>query len=387
MNTTLRVSQLMTPLTTIPDGVITWNEDGKILYAGAEETAPQLESEVIETAHMIAAPGFIDIHVHGGFGIAFGSGDLEKELSAYSKQVARYGVTSFILTITGPNEKFILQAIESYVPLLEKEYPEAQPLGLHLEGPFLNPEKHGAFDLNWIRPPSLDEMRKYLNAGKGWIRHVTLAPELENAIEIAKFLTKNDVQPSLGHSNTDYETARKALIQPFTHVTHTYNAQSGLHHRSPGVVGAVLTSKTATAELIADAVHVHPATMRILVDCLGKDRICLITDAMPGAGLPDGTYELLNQKAFVKDGTARLADGIIAGSTATMDKCVRNMVQLVGVPIADAVKMATLNPAKIINAEKKLGSLVKGKKADIAVFNRDFQMKMTIKNGKIVSKE
>lgn len=387
MNTTLRVSQLLTPLTTISNGVISWNDDGKILYAGAEETAPQFDSEVIETTHMIAAPGFIDIHVHGGFGLSFGSGDLEKELSAYSKQVVRYGVTSFILTITGPNEKFILQAIESYVPLLEKEYPEAQPLGLHLEGPFLNPEKHGAFDLDWIRPPSLDEMRKYLNAGKGWIRHVTLAPELENAIEIAEFLTKNGVQPSLGHSNTNYETARKALIKPFTHVTHTYNAQSGLHHRSPGVVGAVLTSKTATAELIADAVHVHPAAMRILVDCLGKDRICLITDAMPGAGLPDGTYELLNQKAIVKDGTAHLADGTIAGSTATMDKCVRNMVQLVGVPIADAVKMATLNPAKIINTEKKLGSLVKGKKADIAVFNRDLQMKMTIKNGKIIYQE
>ena len=230
-------------------------------------------------------------------------------------------------------------------------------------------------------------MQRAIAAGKGWIRHVSLAPELDGAAEIAALLKANNIHAALGHSNTDYETAAKALTGDFSHVTHTYNAQTGLHHREPGVVGAVLTSEKVSAELIADGAHVHPAAMQILVKCLGAERVCLITDAMPGAGLPDGQYTLLNQDVQVTQGIARLADGTLAGSTATMDQCLRNMAGLCGVSLAQAAHMAATTPARVLGMDSRLGALLPGKQADIVLLSQDLQVKMTIKNGKVIYKE
>jgi N-acetylglucosamine-6-phosphate deacetylase len=190
----------------------------------------------------------------------------------------------------------------------------------------------------------------------------------------------------LGHSNTDYETAARALAGDFSHVTHTFNAQTGLHHREPGVVGAVLTSEMVSAELIADGVHVHPAAMQVLVKCLGAERVCLITDAMPGAGLPDGNYKLLEQDVQVTNGTARLADGTLAGSTATMDQCLRNMAGISGVSLAQAARMATANPARVLGMDSRLGALLPGRQADITLLSPDLQVRMTIKDGRIIFK-
>jgi len=224
-------------------------------------------------------------------------------------------------------------------------------------------------------------------ADGGWIKQVTLAPELDGVDEIAKFLQSNGVCPALGHSNADFNTASHALDNNFTHITHTYNAQSPFHHRQPGVVGAILTSDHATAELIADGLHVHPAAMRVLVRCLGVERIVLITDAMPGAGLPDGTFNLLGRDVCVSKGKALLPDGTLAGSTATMDICVRKMVHLVGTSLPDVIRMASLNPAAVIGVQNDIGSISTGKQADIAVFDKDLKIIMTIRNGKIIYQE
>ena len=270
-------------------------------------------------------PGMIDIHVHGGKGVAFGIGDLFTDLESYSRFAASHGVTGFLLSITGPNAAAITGIIKDYVQIFEqnRDWPGAIPLGLHLEGPFLNKEKHGAFNPAWIHNPDINEARSYLDAGHGWIKHISMAPELPGAEETAKFLADAGVVISLGHSNTNFETASAALKGRYSHVTHTFNAQSALHQREPGVVGAVLASDKCTAELIGDSLHVHPAAMRILYRCLGAERIVLITDAMPGAGLPDGKYELLDQVVTVKDGKATLPDGTIGGSTVTMEGCLR----------------------------------------------------------------
>jgi N-acetylglucosamine-6-phosphate deacetylase len=250
------------------------------------------ESEIIEIEGGIAVPGFINVHVHGGTGVSFGDGQLREDLLKYSKWAASNGETGFLMSITGPDRDYIAGTIISYVEILEdvKEWPGAIPLGMHLEGPFLNKEKHGAFNPEWIRNPDLEEIQHYIKVGNGWIKQVSMAPELDHAQEVAEFLIENGIKVSLGHSNTDYETAHAALLGNFSHVTHTFNAQSGLHHRAPGVVGAILSSDKITAELIGDTFHVHPAAMQILYRCLGPERIVLITDAMAGAGLPDGEY-------------------------------------------------------------------------------------------------
>lgn len=382
MNTKLSVSKLITPTKNIQNGTVIWDDVGKIIFCGAAENAPSISNTDIDQTGFSAAPGLIDIHVHGGFGIEFGFGDIQTGLENYSERIARFGVTGFLITISGPNPEFILNAINSYIPLLSHQFKGAQPLGFHLEGPFLNPKKHGAFNPDWLRQPTIDEMHLYYAAARDWIKQVSIAPELEGAHELADYLQERGIRASLAHSSADYETASRALNGAFSHVTHTFNAQSPLHHRNPGVVGAVLTSKSATAELIADGIHVHPAVMRILLNCIGMKRVVLITDAMPGAGLPDGSYDLLDQMVTVKDGKALLPDGTIAGSTATMDLCVRNMIDSVGVNLKDGIRMASINPAKVIGLGDHIGSLMPGKDADIIIFDNNLKIKKTFIKGK-----
>jgi N-acetylglucosamine-6-phosphate deacetylase len=271
-----------------------------------------------------------------------------------------------------------------YVQALKDGVPGAEPLGIHLEGPYLNREKKGAFNPAWLRLPSIDEAEAILAAGQGWIRQMTLAPELPGAERIAMRFHEAGVVVSMGHTNSDYDTASAALRGSYTHVTHTFNAQSSFHHREPGAFGAIMASDRVTAELIADTVHAHPAAMKILVRCLGTDRIALITDAMAGAGLQDGMYNLVGQAVTVKAGHATLSNGTLAGSTALMNQCVRNINQQVGVPLKNAVKMATLVPAQAMGFEGHLGSLHVGKDACLAVIDRDVNVRMTIVRGKVV---
>jgi N-acetylglucosamine-6-phosphate deacetylase len=248
----------------------------------------------------------------------------------------------------------------------------------------MNIEKKGAQNPDWIRNPSLEETEMYLNAGKGWIKQVTIAPELPDAEKVAARFSNAGVVVAIGHSTADYETAVKALASYWTLVTHTFNAQTGFHHRKPGIVGAVLTSENVTAELIADLVHVHPGAMKALVRCIGSNQVVLVTDAMEAAGLQDGVYHLLGAKVIVKDGKATQEDGTIASSTALLNQCVRNMNRVVGLKMADAVKMASINPARVIGMSELLGSLEIGKWADLTVVDEDFNIYMTMVNGEIV---
>ena len=387
MSTTLYPERIITPDATITNGCIQWDDDGTIHYIGSHTPTPDEECTIINAQTLTAVPGMIDMHVHGGFGITFGMGELEENLRLYAKKVAQHGVTGFILTISGPDPAFLMDRITSYAALLEKNYDGAQPLGMHLEGPFLNPARHGAFNPDWMREISQAEIQGYIDAGRGWIKHVSLAPELKGSAQAAILLKHNGVRAALGHSDTDYDTAAQALCGEFTHVTHTFNAQSGFHHRQPGVIGAILSSENVSAELIADGQHVHPAAMRILIRCLGAGRVCLITDAMPGAGLPDGSFELLGQKVQVTDGTARLPDGTFAGSTALMDDCLRNMLKLADVALPDAARMAATNPACVLGYGNTLGRLAKGYMANITLLDESMQVKMTIKQGKMIFKE
>ncbi len=384
MNIILEPGRILTPLEEVKDGVVIINEEGRITYCGKRGSAPQAEGKRINLKGRIIAPGFIDIHVHGGYGVTFGMGNLAEDLQKYSQWVVSGGVTGYLLSITGPDADSIYQLISAYADILEKGVRGATPLGLHLEGPFLNPEKKGAFNPTWLRHPDANEARKYLELGRGWIKQITIAPELPGASEVAAIMRQGGVTVALGHSNTDFETASRALQGDFTHITHSFNAQSGFSHRAPGVFGAVLASDQPTGELISDGVHVHPGAMKILLRCLGKERIAVISDAIPGAGLPDGEYHLIGQHVTVKAGKATLDDGTIAGSTVQMNECVRNMNQMVGASLPDAVRMASLNPARVIKEDKNLGSLQAGKWANLVVIDDQMNIQLCMVKGSVV---
>ena len=375
---------VFTPQFVLERHAVVVSDDGKIAFIGKVEDAPQVNGLHLNLRNRILAPGFIDVHVHGGNGIDFGGGDLSAGLDAYSTWVARNGVTGFLLSIAGPDAPSLTNLTASYADLLGKDNPGAEPLGLHLEGPFLSREKKGAFDPSWFLPGSLEEAQGYLDAGKGWILQMTMAPETPNAAAVAKLFRQNGVVVSLGHSNADYETASRALRSDFVHVTHTFNAQSSFDHRTPGVFGAVMSSDHITAELIGDNVHVHPAAMKVLIRCLGTDRVVLITDAMTGAGLGDGKYLLVGNEVIVKDGRATLANGTLAGSIATLNQCVRNVHRLAGYPLQDAVKMASLNPARAMGLADRLGAIHVGKDACLTVIDEDVNVYLTMVKGKIV---
>ena len=382
-----RAEALLTPEARLSPGIVGMADDGTVAYAGASlpvDADPEAVRDLPAGSRII--PGLIDIHTHGGTGITFGRGeDCVGDLHTYSAWVASTGVTGFLCSLAAPDAETLLARVHTYVDAFEAGgFSGAVPLGLHLEGPYLNPEKRGAFNETWLRSPLLDEVEGLIEAGRGWIRQVTLAPELPGAFEVAERLGKVGIVAALGHSNTDYVEAARALRGPFRHVTHAYNAQRGFHHRRPGVLGAVLTSDGVTAELIADTVHVHPAAMQVLLRCLGPDRVILITDAMAGAGLGDGHYELTGHDVWVKDGEARQADGTLAGSVATLDLCVRNAVDHVGVSLLEAVRMATSNPARVLSMGRRQGLIAKGVPANLVVLDEALRVMLTTVQGRVV---
>lgn len=384
MAITLFYSNILTPTESISPGAMVISDDGKIVYVGQMDNAPEMPGRRFDMRGLTVVPGFIDIHVHGGMGITFGDGkDATEVLAAYSEWVVSTGVTGYLCSLTAPDADTQVKLVREYVKAMQASVPGAEPLGIHLEGPFINKEKKGAFNPAWLRLPSLEETEAVLAAGQGWIRQVTMAPELPDAGRVASKFREAGVVVAMGHTNSDCATASAALRGAYTHVTHTFNAQRGFHHREPGAFGAIMASDLITAELIADNIHAHPAAMKILVRCLGTDRIALITDAMSGAGLQDGVYDLVGQVVTVKDGRATLADGTIAGSTVLMNQCVRNIHQLVGIPLQEAVKMASLVPARAMGFADRLGSLGAGKHASLTALDEDGNVRLTLVRGKV----
>jgi N-acetylglucosamine-6-phosphate deacetylase len=385
MTTMLYGAVILTPTETMEQSAIVVSEEGRIAYMGPLEQAPRGDGQRLDLCGRWVAPGLIDVHVHGGHGVTFGAGEEAlADLHAYSAWVVTTGVVGFIPSLAAPDAPSLIRLVNAYVQALEADMPGAEVLGLHLEGPFINVEKRGAFSSAWIRPPSLEEAQALLQAGRGWIRQITLAPELPGAQEAAALFRAAGVVVAMGHTNAGYNTASVALRGDWRHVTHTFNAQRGFEHREPGALGAVLASEQVTAEVIADLVHVHPAAIRILVRCLGSDRVVLITDAMAGAGLPDGSYKLLGQAVTVQDGQARLADGTLAGSAARLNQCVRNMHQHGGVALPEAVQMASLNAARAMGLADRLGSVHMGKDANLVVLDEQANVHLTIVRGRIV---
>lgn len=379
-------ARVFTPLAAREGQTVITGAEGKIEYAGPMEGAPRVDGRRYDLRGRILAPGLIDIHRHGGIGINFGPGkNVAEELTRFANWVGCEGISGFLCSIAAPNEPALLGAVKEYVAAFKQWDSGAEPLGLHLEGPYLNrEEKRGAFNPEWLRDPSLEETKRLVAAGEGWIRQMTMDPTLPGADAVSGYLRQAGVVVAMGHTNAIYSEAMQALETHYTHVTHTFNCLRGVHHREPGAAGAVLASKGVSAELISDTYHVHPGAMKVLIRCLGVDRVILITDAIAGSGMPDGEFDLLGLPAIVKDGEAKLKDGTIAGCTTSFNRCLEIVMEQVEVPLLQAVQMATLNPAHAMGFAHRLGSIAPGKDASLVVIDEDVHVFLTMVKGEVV---
>ncbi len=331
-------------------------------------------TEIIDAAGDFVAPGFINVHIHGAAGVDTMDDD-SSALQTFANFLPTTGVTSFLpTTMTMPLEK-IYRALER-IRLGKKFSRGAKILGAHLEGPFISEKFHGAQSAANILPANFELIKNFTDV----IKIITVAPEVCTTEFIAR--CRENFIVSIGHSAATYEVALTAINDGARHVTHLFNAQSGLHHRKPGIVGAALDSN-ATVELIADDVHVHPAAQRIVAKCKPRSEIVLITDSLRACGLGDGTIEFGGQKVFVSGNIATLADGTIAGSVAPMNHVLRNFHANTGLDVAACVELVTKNPAVELNVYDALGSLTVGKSADIVIFDDAFNVRKTFVDGKI----
>ncbi len=325
----------------------------------------------------IICPGFVDLQINGAFGIDVGPDP--EALRALARELTRTGTTSFLPTLisspAGRYERF-LEALGKSSPA-----PGAGMPGAHLEGPFLSPARKGAHDPDDLRPVDLGLVKETLETGL--VSVMTLAPELPGAERAAALLREGGAVASVGHTDAAYEEVVRALDHGFTKATHLYNAMSPLTHRSPGAVGAVLDDDRIRAGIIADGVHVHEGALRIAYRQKGPEGLALVTDAMEAAGMPPGEYELSGRKVRLEGDAVRLPDGTLAGSALTMDRAVRNAVDMLRIPLQDAVRMATETPAGVLGMSGK-GRIAPGADADLVLLSPDGIVQETTVGGETV---
>ena len=342
-------------------------------------------AEVIELPKdAIVLPGFIDQHIHGAGGSDGMDGTVE-DIAIIAKTVAAEGTTSFLVTTMTQSPENITKALSAVKAYKEADSEDgARVVGVHLEGPFIAAAHKGAQPLEYVKEPDIAAFDEYFAASGESIRIVSLAPEVEGAEEFIRHLSKKGVVASIGHTGAKFKDIEKAVEAGASNVTHTYNAQSALHHREIGTVGSAMLIDDLNCELIADTIHVSVPAMRLLIKNKPLDKLTLITDAMRAKGIPDGVSELGGQTVYVKNGEARLEDGTLAGSVLRMNRAIENIVEKVGVPFTQAVDYATINPAKNLKIDHEAGSIKVGKRADFTVLNAAYDVILTVRGGKIV---
>lgn len=340
----------------------------------------------IDASGMILIPGFVEVHTHGGGGYNLHTTD-PAEIQAFARWVVSTGVTSFLVGVVGNPAGLPEAQLRAAVQACDQGARDpmgAEPLGIHLEGPYISEHRRGAHLASWLRIPQPEETERLLTLAGGCLRLITLAPELEGASALIRRMVEAGVTVSIGHTDATYEQAREAIRLGATHATHCCNAMRPLHHRDPGPISAIADAPQVYGELIADGLHVHPAMMRLLVKVLGPERTIVITDALAGAGVAEGSFEFNHQRAAVVGGVARLEDGTITGSVLTMDQALRNVVEMTGVTLQDAVGMLTRNPARAAGAAGRKGRLVAGYDADLLLFDPALTLQATIRGGALV---
>lgn len=361
-------------------------EDGRVVEVSTR-AARQIPQGVrlVDFGDSILAPGFVDIHIHGGAGhdvMEAGSA----ALPAIEQLLARHGVTGYFpTTVTAPIDQ-TLPALDRLATAIEKAEADgeasekrAQPLGIHLEGPFLSHKRRGVHPPENLLPPTLAMFERFWQAARGHIRVMTVAPELEGAQEVIAEAARSGVCVSLGHSDADLKSTRAGVAAGARHATHAFNAMRPLDHREPGIVGAMLTDPRLTADIIADGVHLDPAIVELFLKAKDPDAAVLITDATAATGMPDGCYRLGSIEVEVKGGKC-LAGGKLAGSVLTMDRAVRNVMQFAHWDLQQALRLATVNPARVAGLPDR-GRLEPGSVADIVVLSPNGEVRNTVVRG------
>ena len=361
-----------------PDGVLEsgWLavRDGRILAVG-EGTPPDGPTTDVGGSWLV--PGFVDIHCHGGGGEAFTNADPDRVRKAASAH-RRHGTTTLLASLVSRPVPEMVEQIAKLAELTQ----DGLISGLHLEGPFLSAARCGAHDPAILRPPDRDSVTKLLAAGKGAVRMITLAPELEGAVDAVRLLVDNDVLAAVGHTDGTEAQIRPAIDAGATVATHLFNGMRPLHHREPGPIGALLDDERVTVELICDLVHLHPTAVRLAARHAGTGRTVLITDAIAAAGVGDGVYDVGGLEVRVVDGVPTLAGGgSLAGSTLTMDAAFRNAVTSCGLSVVEASQAASTRPAALLGLSDKTGELRAGLAADLVVLDAELRPRDVMSKG------
>lgn len=386
MRFTLRNARLIDAATDVARGTISINgplietvesEDGQ----DAHHRVPQPDT-IIDAQGMIILPGFIDVHTHGGGGYNLHT-TRPDEIRDFARWAPTTGVTSFLIAVVGVPGSMPVHQLEAAVAAIEAREDSAEPLGIHLEGPYISVARRGAHPPAWLRLPDESETETLLVASKGHLRLITVAPELPGATAMIRRMVEAGVTVSMGHTDATYDQAKKAIELGVTHVTHCFNAMRPLLHRAPGPLAALAEADWVRGELIADGVHVHPAAMHALVTMIGPERTVVITDALAGAGLNDATFEFAGQPAHIVHGAAHLDDGTITGSVLTMDQALRNVLLMTGVSLQQAAGMLTFNPARSAQVAQRKGCLQAGYDADLTIFDQSMTLQATICRGEV----
>lgn len=370
------------PLLLVEDGVIVE------VTSRARREVPK-NCRALDFGDAILAPGFVDIHIHGGAGHdVMEAGD--DALRPVEQLLAAHGVTSYFpTTVTAPMDA-TLSALTRLADAIEVAGrgpqagpqtgdPRARPLGIHLEGPFISHSRRGVHPPENLLPPSVAAFERFWQAARGHIRVMTIAPELPGAVEVIAEAAARGVCVSLGHSDADLNAARTGFAAGARHATHTFNAMRPLDHRDPGILGEVLTDSRLSADIIADGIHLDPVIVQLFLKAKGPDAAVLITDATAATGMPDGRYRLGSLDVEVKDGRCTVG-GKLAGSVLTMDRAVRNVMQFAQWDLQQALRLATLNPARVAGV-KKGGVLEAGSPADLVVLSPSGEVRHTMVRG------
>jgi N-acetylglucosamine-6-phosphate deacetylase len=373
-------------------------EQGRVIQVVAPNarSLPQGAS-LLDFGNGIIAPGYLDLHIHGSSGYDV-MDERTEALPAIERLLARHGVTAYFpTTVTAPIDttlralERLADAIENteeeYLPLSKANPSQttpglagrARPVGIHLEGPFISHARRGVHPADNLLPPKVETFERFWQAARGRIRMLTIAPELDGALELIASAAARGVCVSVGHSDADFTTTERAIDAGARHATHTFNAMRPLDHRSPGILGAVLSDSRLSADIIADGVHVDPSIVKLFARAKGLDQTLLITDGIAATGMPDGRYRLGLIDVDVKGGRC-VSEGRLAGSVLTMDRAVRNLMHFAEWDLPQAVSAASRNPARIAGCENK-GALAAGADADFIVLDGEGNVLRTFVGG------